>query len=76
MVLIQVMVLACVMVLTRVMVLAVSCPLGGVTRPERPKGAKDEVKRPEGPLARSRGPEAYLIFVTSINSGASVKKID
>ena len=28
-----------------------------VTRPERPKGAKDEVKRPEGPSARSRGPE-------------------
>ena len=28
-----------------------------VTRPERPKGAKDEVKRPEGPSARSQGPE-------------------
>ena len=28
-----------------------------VTPPERPKGAKDEVKRPEGPPARSRGPE-------------------
>ena len=28
-----------------------------VTRPECPKGAKDEVKRPEGPPARSRGPE-------------------
>ena len=35
-----------------------------VTRPERPKGAKDEVKqarraqsRPEGPQARSRAPE-------------------
>ena len=28
-----------------------------VTRPERPKGVKDEVKRPEGPPARSRGPE-------------------
>ena len=27
----------------------------GVTRPERPKGAKDEVKRPEGPTTRSRG---------------------
>ena len=25
--------------------------------PERPKGAKDEVKRPEGPPARSWGPE-------------------
>ena len=28
-----------------------------VTRPKRPKGAKDEVKRPEGPPPRSRGPE-------------------
>ena len=28
-----------------------------VTRPERPKGAKDEVKRPEGPPIRSWGPE-------------------
>ena len=28
-----------------------------VSRPERPKGAKDEVKRPEGPPTRSRGPE-------------------
>ena len=28
-----------------------------VTRPERLKGAKDEVKRPEGPPTRSRGPE-------------------
>ena len=28
-----------------------------VTRPERPKGAKDEVKRPEGPPTWSRGPE-------------------
>ena len=28
-----------------------------VTRPERPKGAKDEVKRPEGPPTRSWGPE-------------------
>ena len=28
-----------------------------VTRPERPKGAKDEVKRPEGPPTRSRGQE-------------------
>ena len=26
-----------------------------VTRPERPKGAKDEVTRPEGPSPRSRG---------------------
>ena len=28
-----------------------------VTRPERPKGAKDEVKRPEGSPTRSQGPE-------------------
>ena len=28
-----------------------------VTRPERSKGAKDEVKRPEWPPSRSRGPE-------------------
>ena len=28
-----------------------------VTQPERPTGAKDEVKRPKGPTARSRGPE-------------------
>ena len=28
-----------------------------VTRPERPLGAKDEVKRPKGPPPRSRGPE-------------------
>ena len=28
-----------------------------VTRPEHPKGAKDEVKGPEGPPTRSRGPE-------------------
>ena len=33
-----------------------------VTRPERPKGAKDKVKRPEGPLIRSRGPEGPLDF--------------
>ena len=26
-------------------------------RPERPMGAKDEVKRPEGPPAKSRSPE-------------------
>ena len=29
----------------------------GVTRPERPKGAKDEVYRAKGPPTRSRGPE-------------------
>ena len=28
-----------------------------VKRPERPKGAKDEVKGPEGPPTRSQGPE-------------------
>ena len=28
-----------------------------VSRPERPKGAKDEVKRPEGLPTRSQGPE-------------------
>ena len=33
-----------------------------VTRPERPKGGKDEVKRPEGPPIRSRGPEGPLDF--------------
>ena len=38
-----------------------------VTRPERPKGAKDEVKRPEGPPARSHcsgsdGLDALLPF--------------
>ena len=33
-----------------------------VTRPERPKGAKDEVKRPEGLPARSWAPEGPLNF--------------
>ena len=33
-----------------------------VARPELPKGAKDEVKRPEGPPIRSRGPEGPLDF--------------
>ena len=28
-----------------------------VTQPECPKDAQDEVKRPEGPTVRSRGPE-------------------
>ena len=32
-----------------------------VTRPERPKGAKDKVKGPEGPPTRSRGP---ILLVT------------
>ena len=31
---------------------------GSTYRPERPKGAKDEVRRPEGPPARSWAPEA------------------
>ena len=30
--------------------------IAGVTRPERPKGAKDEVKSPEGPPTGSQGP--------------------
>ena len=33
-----------------------------VTRPERPKGLKDEVKGPEGPPARSWAPEETLDF--------------
>ena len=55
MVLARIMVLAHVMVLARVMVLLCHVPLAWVTQPERPKGAKDELKRPEGPPARSRG---------------------
>ena len=39
-----------------------------VTRPERPKGAKDEVKRPEGPPARSRGPEGPWTSSTAIKT--------
>ena len=35
----------------------IKCNGAWVTRPERPKGAKDEVKGPEGPPTRSRGPE-------------------
>ena len=31
-----------------------------VTQPECPKGANDEVKMLEGPLAKSRGPELVL----------------
>ena len=45
------------------------CNGAWVTRPERPKGAKDEVKearrakrRPEGPQTRSWGPEVPLNF--------------
>ena len=37
-----------------------------VTRPERPKGAKDEVKRPEGPPTRSRGAEGPLTSISTI----------
>ena len=33
-----------------------------VTRPERPKGAKDEVNRPEGPPTRGWGPEGPTDF--------------
>ena len=35
---------------------------GWVTRPERLKGAKDEVMKPEGPPARSQAPEGPLDF--------------
>ena len=39
----------------------------GVTyRPERLKGGKDEVKRPEGPSAISRAPEVPLDFYLQI----------
>ena len=53
--------LARVLVLARVVVLVLNChaTLAWVTRPEHLKGVKDEVKRPEGPPARSqprRGP--------------------
>ena len=37
-------------------------PLSRVTRPERPKGAKDEVKPAKGPPNRSWGPEGPLNF--------------
>ena len=36
--------------------------VGHTARPERPKGGKDEVKRPEGPPIRSRGQEGPLDF--------------
>ena len=58
MVLAPFMVLASVIVLARVMVLAVSCPLGAGHTAYCPKGAKDEVTRPEGPSAR------LLVFIT------------
>ena len=57
MVLARVLVLARVMVLAHVMVL-IRVEWGAwVTQLGRPKDAKDEVKRLEGPPARSRGPE-------------------
>ena len=37
-----------------------------VTRPERPKSAKDEVERPKGPPVRSRGPKAPRLLVPNI----------
>ena len=51
-----------------------------VTRPERPKVAKDEVKQarraqsqPEGPPARSRGPEGpYTSIVSKLSRPASI----
>ena len=52
MVLACVMVLTHVMVLTRVMVLASVVTFVWVTRPGRPKGAANAVKRLEGPPAR------------------------
>ena len=67
-----VMVLACVMVLAFVLECYGVSPCYGVsrvmslfawvTRPEHSKGAKDEVKRPEGHPARSRGPEGILVL--------------
>ena len=46
-----------------------------VTRPERPKGAKDEVKRPEGPPTRSRGPEGPETSSLNIFVMENFKKI-
>ena len=74
MVLARVMVLACVMVLSCVMVLACVMVLthvtpcyatvAWVTRPERPKGVKDEVTQ-----ARSRSPEVPLdLYIDIIGS--------
>ena len=34
-----------------------------VTRPECPKGVKDEVKRSEGPLAGSRAPRLLVLYI-------------
>ena len=34
-----------------------------VTRPECPKGMKDEVKRSEGPLAGSRAPRLLVLYI-------------
>ena len=36
-----------------------------VTRPERPKGAKDEVKGPEGPPTRSRAPRLLVYYIVA-----------
>ena len=51
-----------------------------VTRPERPKGAKDEVKqarraqsRPEGPLPRSRAPEGPLDFYKGVSTISTIQ---
>ena len=41
--------------------------------PERPKGAKDKVKRPEGPPAISWGPEGPLNFYIGEYLGGGVK---
>ena len=38
-----------------------------VTQPVHPEGAKDEVKRPEGPPVRSRGPEDPYTSSTNVN---------
>ena len=52
--------------------------MGPTYRPERPKVAKDEVKRPEGPPARSRGPEgplATLLLAISLECHADISDI-
>ena len=46
----------------------------GYMHHERPKGAKDEVERPEGPPAKSRGPEGggpqdFYIFISTEMKG-------
>ena len=63
------------MVLTRVMPLMVLTHLHfiwfvRVARPERPKVAKDEVRRPKVPSARGQGPEGpYASDIYSLKSG-------